>query len=230
MCVTWLIHVRDVTHSCAWRDLFMCVTWLIHVCDTKCWCVASRSVTHAWHDSFVRVTRLNWSVQRNLMHARDVTRCMRVTWLDVCVWHDSDSNITPLMTRLYFDTALGCVYTQTHWVCVYTPKQVSILWYTCNHKHIYTHSNTLSLSTLCVYTQCVYTHTQTSVYTHPNKCLFLDTIATINTFTHTQTHSLSPHPNKGLFFDTLAPINTYTHTQTFSLSTHPQTSLTYTHT
>jgi len=44
MCVTWLIHVCDMTHSCVWQDSFMCVTWLIHVCDMTHSCV--------WHDSY----------------------------------------------------------------------------------------------------------------------------------------------------------------------------------
>jgi len=60
-CVTWLIHVCDVTHSYVWHDAFMshdvgcpvvailrCVTWLIHVCGMTHSCV--------WHDSFICVT------------------------------------------------------------------------------------------------------------------------------------------------------------------------------
>jgi len=31
VCITWPIHVCDVTHSCVRRDSFMCATWLIHV-------------------------------------------------------------------------------------------------------------------------------------------------------------------------------------------------------
>jgi len=45
MCVTWRIHVRDVTQSCAWRDSFMCVTWLIHVRDVTHDCFHMRAVT-----------------------------------------------------------------------------------------------------------------------------------------------------------------------------------------
>jgi len=33
MCVTWLIHVCDVTYSWVWHDSFMCVSWLIHMRD-----------------------------------------------------------------------------------------------------------------------------------------------------------------------------------------------------
>ena len=53
MCVTWLIHVCDVTHSHEWHDSFIRVTWLIHVCE----------MTHSyvWHDSFICVT---WLVRR----------------------------------------------------------------------------------------------------------------------------------------------------------------------
>ena len=45
ICVTWLIHMCDMTHSYVWHDSsngcsslygndsFICVTWLIHMCD-----------------------------------------------------------------------------------------------------------------------------------------------------------------------------------------------------
>jgi len=39
ICVTCLIHVCDVAHSCVWRDSFVCVTYLIHVCDVTHSCV-----------------------------------------------------------------------------------------------------------------------------------------------------------------------------------------------
>jgi len=32
-CVTWLIHVCDITHSHVWHYSFTCETWLIHMCD-----------------------------------------------------------------------------------------------------------------------------------------------------------------------------------------------------
>jgi len=38
-CETYLICTRydssscDMTHSCVWHDSFICVTWLIHMCD-----------------------------------------------------------------------------------------------------------------------------------------------------------------------------------------------------
>jgi len=65
ICVTWLIHMRDVTHSYVWRDSFICVTWLIHMCD----------VTHSyvWRDSFICVT---W-----LIHICDVTHSY--VWRDI---------------------------------------------------------------------------------------------------------------------------------------------------
>jgi len=56
--VTWLIHMRDMTHSFAWHDSFIRVTWLIY----------TRDMTHlyAWHDSFICVT---W-----LIRIRDMAR------------------------------------------------------------------------------------------------------------------------------------------------------------
>ena len=42
-CLTWLIHMCDMTHSYVWHDSFICVTRLIHICD----------MTHSymWHDT-----------------------------------------------------------------------------------------------------------------------------------------------------------------------------------
>jgi len=33
ICVTWLIHMRDIIHSYVWHDSFVYGTWLIHMCD-----------------------------------------------------------------------------------------------------------------------------------------------------------------------------------------------------
>ena len=68
ICVTWLFHKRESTHtryllSYVWHDSFICVTWLIHICD----------MTHSymWHDSSICVT---W-----LLHDRDSTPMFTLT-------------------------------------------------------------------------------------------------------------------------------------------------------
>jgi len=50
VCVTWLIHMCDMTHSYGWRGSFICVPWRIH----------TRDMTHSYvcHDAFIRVTWL----------------------------------------------------------------------------------------------------------------------------------------------------------------------------
>jgi len=89
ICVTWLIHMCDMTHSYVWHDSsngcswlyengsFTCVTWLIHMCDMThpMDVVRCMGMTHSyvWHDSFVCVT---W-----LIHMCDMTHSY--------VWHDS---------------------------------------------------------------------------------------------------------------------------------------------
>ena len=98
MCVTWLIHVCDMTHSCVWHDSFIRMTWLIvwirvtwrsHVCEVThsymwhcsficvTWLIRMRDMTHSsvWHDAFIRVT---WRI-----HTCDMTHSY--------VWHDSTS-------------------------------------------------------------------------------------------------------------------------------------------
>ena len=49
-CVTWLVHMCDVTRSHVWRDSFTYVTWLIHMCDV--------THSHVWHGSFTCATWL----------------------------------------------------------------------------------------------------------------------------------------------------------------------------
>ena len=68
--VTWLIHVRDMTHSYMWHDSFMCVTWLIHVCD----------MTHSyvWHDSYMR--------PEAVAEYSAAVVCVSVTWLIHCTY------------------------------------------------------------------------------------------------------------------------------------------------
>ena len=48
MCVTWRIHIYDMTHSYMWHDSFISATRLIH----------TRDMAHSYmrHDSFTRVT------------------------------------------------------------------------------------------------------------------------------------------------------------------------------
>ena len=73
VCVTWLLHICDMTHSYVWHDSFICVTWLIHMCD----------MTHSyvWHNSFICVT---WLI--HLYQCRS-GGCVNV-------WHDSFTYMT----------------------------------------------------------------------------------------------------------------------------------------
>jgi len=96
ICVTWLIHMCDMTHSYVWHDSFICVTWLIHISDMThpygwhdsficaTWPIADHQANgrvasrYIWHDSFISMA---W-----LMHMRGVTR--------LHVWHDSFIYVT----------------------------------------------------------------------------------------------------------------------------------------
>ena len=46
ICVTWLIHMRSMTHPYVWHDSLICVTWLIHLCDIF-------ALAACWHDAFI---------------------------------------------------------------------------------------------------------------------------------------------------------------------------------
>ena len=86
MCVTWLILVFDMTHSCVWHDSFIRVTWLI-LCVT--WLTHMSDMTHScvWHDSLIRVNSfmcVTW-----LIHMCDMTHSS--------VWHNSSICLTWLI-------------------------------------------------------------------------------------------------------------------------------------
>ena len=117
ICVTWLIHVCDVTLSLVWRDAFICVTWLIHMSDVtySCvWCDAFSCETwpidmcsmvhsYVWHDLFTCVTRfVHMCAVTHAYVRRDSLIC--VTWLihicdvtDLHVRHDSFTRVTGLI-------------------------------------------------------------------------------------------------------------------------------------
>ena len=92
ICVTWVIHMCDMTHSHSWHVSFMCVTGLMYTCVTtyshvwrfSFFCVTKRILTcdmsdaYMWHDSFMCVA---W-----LFHVCDMTPS--------CVWHDSFMCVT----------------------------------------------------------------------------------------------------------------------------------------
>ena len=97
ICVTWLIHMCDMTNSYVWHDSFICVTWLIHMCDMPhsyvwhdssicvTWLIHTCDMTHSyvWHYSCIYVIWLNFSQQSNLpWHGLSL-------YLELYVRHDS---------------------------------------------------------------------------------------------------------------------------------------------
>ena len=119
ICVTWLIHMCDTTHSYVWHDSFIhvtwpfiYVTWLIHICD----------MTHSymWHDSFICVT---W-----LIHMCGVSHSY--------MWRDS--------LQLPF-----CVHLETHIYTHRTHVYINMhkYFYFYTHKHTHTHTAPAPLRT-----------------------------------------------------------------------------------
>jgi len=124
VCVTWLMHICDMTYSYAWSetlygqgvrvmshawvmtrscagdDLFACVTWLLHT--------HVMTNSYAWHDLLIRVT---W-----LIRMRDVTSSCAWHYLFVCVtWliHICDTPYS--YARTYFLNAWGVRVTSHTW-------------------------------------------------------------------------------------------------------------------
>jgi len=123
VCLTWLIHRGDMTHSHVRHDSFICETWLIDMCDTMIIRMSHMIHSHvrrvAW--SFVGhtyvcvchtcVTRVMWDM-RLMTH-------IRMSHVRLYVWHESCG--TPLMSHM-------TPVTHTH----DTPQTLTWLIYKCN--------------------------------------------------------------------------------------------------
>ena len=88
-CVTWLIHIHDVTHSYVWHEL-------IHMCDMNSFICLTWTHSYVWHDSFKCVTWLNHMfdmphsyVWHELIYMCDMNSFICVTWTHSYVWHAS---------------------------------------------------------------------------------------------------------------------------------------------
>jgi len=93
-----------MTHSYVWHDSFICVSWLIHMCDMTrpyAWCdafICNASFTCV-ADSFICVTNISWDVL--CVSFICVTQCMLQqnaagsSLVYMCdVWHDSFMYVT----------------------------------------------------------------------------------------------------------------------------------------
>ena len=105
MCVTWLIHMWDITDSHAWHDSFICADTaysyvrhdVTHMNASYLSLDLLRCVWHdhlyVWHVSFIRATWLirMWNMtlswHDSLICATQYMRMCDTTHL--CVWHDS---------------------------------------------------------------------------------------------------------------------------------------------
>ena len=68
ICVTWPIHMYDMTHLYVWHDAFTCVNWIMYMCDM--------THSYAWHDSSICAT---W-----LIYTCDLTPAYRARLLTSC--------------------------------------------------------------------------------------------------------------------------------------------------
>jgi len=188
-CVTWLIHMCDMTHSYVWHDSFMCVTWLIHMCDmTHSLCDMTHSCV--WHDSFICVT---W-----LIHMCDMTHSY--------VRHDSFT-----YARLYSFTCVICVCMRdmcylcgaTH-ACVCHDSFIRVTWricmccmthsYVCHDLFTYVWHDQLVRMCAVPVGQCPFTHTPTNIQTRTHiymqshhKKIFLS-LSLMHTLSRIHTH------------------------------------------
>jgi len=82
-CVTWLIHIGDVTHSCVRHNSFMCVTWhnsfTCVTCHNSFVCVSYGWLNHIFpltHSCVCRDSSISFSCGKT----RSYVLCYSFTW------------------------------------------------------------------------------------------------------------------------------------------------------
>jgi len=158
-CVTWLVHLCDVTRSPVWRALFASVTWLIHICYIV---YVGRDLSHLWlarnesdcvNGEVVWFAGVMW-----LLHMCDMARLQ--------VWHDSFMCVSYVNVTRHTHT-----YTHTHThinTHVYTYTYTYTNSHTHTHVQIYAHMGRDSpcLQRRGLVVEFAYTHKNTHTHTH----------------------------------------------------------------
>jgi len=113
-CVTWPFHIRDMTHSHMWRDLFTYMTWLIHVpgmthtlpdmAHSCMWCdleggvmafsvngmgvyMCDMTQSYMWYDASIYVTWFSFMCDMTWQRHRDGFQSQR--YIHLHMWHTS---------------------------------------------------------------------------------------------------------------------------------------------
>jgi len=111
LCVTWRIHMCDVTRSYVWRDSCMCETSLVHMCDMTHPYVCDLS--HAHPHPVVLFMWVTWRIEIcdvthvYVRHASGICVTWRipmcVTWL-IHVWHMCVTHMCDIKCHVHDDT------------------------------------------------------------------------------------------------------------------------------
>jgi len=88
ICVTWRIHMCDMTHSYVWHDSFICVTH-----------------SYAWHDSIARVI-----YREGILGVLPAVALHNTIWL-IHVWYDS------IMCVIHLWSISGVAWRSVAWRC-----------------------------------------------------------------------------------------------------------------
>jgi len=140
ICVTWLIHMYDMTHSCSWHDSFMCVTGRIH-CVT--WLIYMCAMTHSYVTWLIHIWYDPFTCDTTHSH---------VTWL-IHTWHEPVIYVPPLIHTCDVTHSYVC---HDSFMCDMTKSYVA--WLTCHYLFIreMTQSYTLHCSFILPQYTCKY--------------------------------------------------------------------------
>jgi len=94
ICVTWTLHMCDMTHPYVWHELLTCDVWRIHTCATRLMLhMCDMTYSHVWHELFTCAT---W-----LIHVCNMAQLYTSDMTDSRVWHDSLICVTWLCQTMH---------------------------------------------------------------------------------------------------------------------------------
>jgi len=163
-----------MTLSYAWLDSFMCVTWLIHVCDMTHSCVWRDSFTNDWtreqskdHCVYAKCNQRSSQLGIRMCHTESMCTHARhiyayICRIPLCVYAKCNQRRSQLGIRVRHTESMR---THTRHVYAYTCRIPLCVYAKCNQRRSQLGRMSVTRS-LCVYSQNMYTHTYVKYKTY----------------------------------------------------------------
>jgi len=146
ICVTWVVHMCDITRSYAWHDSFICVTWHVHSLypyKNTGWrrLIGSPKLQIIFHKRATKYRSLLRKMScNNKGSCESSSPCTDVNLLHMQSWHTciyTACRIYASMPALLYMHAYTCMPAGWH-TCMYTACRIHVV-HIHNYTYMYVH-------------------------------------------------------------------------------------------